>query len=210
MNLTALTALHRRISGGSPARDTYQALAQAATEQLDLLQQPGDSEHRATALDAAARALAFCGDLAADALPRQARRSGEGHRYGAWLYQESRACRILASAEWARLSLDLYPDHADSQVHPIYPRDPLEDHPAVEPAFLQLCHQPDLARRALLIRQRLTPALLRHLPDAEDVLVIVAESYLQAVTNASATTYPSAAGSAPTWPVQTAAAGNAR
>lgn len=175
-----LTAFYRRI-GGSSARDSYQALQQAATDQLYLLTQPGGPRHRAAALDAAARAHAFCGDLAADALPREARRSGEGHRYGAWWYQEGRACRILASAEWARLTLDQDPD----QVHPIHPRDPLEGHPDVEPAFLRLCHEPDLTNRAQIIRRRLAPALLRHLPEADSVLTIVADSYLHAAANAS-------------------------
>lgn len=175
------TDLYRRIRG-TCARDSYQELQQTASSQLQLLQHPGDARHRAAALDAAGRALVGCGDLAEYAHPRQARRSGLGHRYGYWSYEEARACRVLASVEWARLALEEDPDH----IHPIHPRDPLEGHPDVEPVFLRLCHEPDLEMRALTIRRRLAPALHRHLPEAEMVLTIIAESYLQAATNTTA------------------------
>lgn len=176
-----ITKVLRRIGGGSAARDAYQVQQQLAAEQLQLLCQPGGFRHRATALDATARALAFCGDLAADAMPREARRSGLGDRYGACWYQQSRACRILASAEWAPLTADRLPGGGRT----IHPRDPLEGHPDVEPAFLRLCHEPDLRSRALILDRGLAPALHRHLPEAASVLAAVGTAYLQA---ANATT----------------------
>jgi hypothetical protein len=179
MNLTTL----RPLLTGPNARDAYDLQLRAVADQLTQLEQPARPVGRAAALDAAARAMALAGDLAPDVSARGRGTRVPGCSQQVRWYQLGRACRILASAEWARHALD---EEGPDRVHRIHARDPLEDHPDVEPAFLRLCHTPDPAHRARLIRGPLAAALRPSLPDAggemHTLLEVVAAAYLQAAT----------------------------